>query len=270
MTAFRNEFAGRFFGVSGRFNSVHLWPADAKIPERAHGKFSTQTFVSERRFYTENGTRYAIWFSARFDDNCTNGHNDFAVTGEIWQATHDRRIMGRDCVSCGCLHDDIATYFPEIAHVLKWHLTGETGPMHYAANTVYLAGDRDHNGLRKGEKRQIVNGKTKMPSWHLVAVDADGAKIDLHKLPKYVDGAAKPDCPYGLEYRPWCREGEGKARDLDAARRVAVWPDATDAELSVEPDELRAALAARLPGLLANFRAMIDASGFFWNAELNQ
>lgn len=139
--------------------------------------------------------------------------------------------------------------------------------MHYAANTVYLAGDRDHNGLRKGEARQIINGKSKLPAWRLVAIGADGAEIELHKLEKYVNAATKPDCPYGLEYRPWLREGEGKARDLDAARRVAIWPDATDAELSAEPDELRAALAARLPALLADFRAMIDASGFAWSAE---
>ncbi len=267
MNAFRNEFAGQFFGVNGRFYNVHLWPVDAKIPERAHGKFSTQTFVSERRYYTERGVRYAIWFTARYDDNCKNGHNDFAVTGEIWEATHDGRVKGRDCVSCGCLHDDIAKRFPEIVHVLKWHLCGETGPMHYAANTVYLAGDRDHNGLRKGETRQIINGKTKLPAWHLVAIDANGAEIALHKLEKYVDGATRPDCPYGLEYRPWCHEGEGKARDLDAARRVAIWPDATDAELSVEPNDLRAALADRLPALLADFRAMIDASGFIWSDD---
>lgn len=265
MNAFRNEFAGQFFGVSGRFHNVHLWPVDAKIPERAHGKFSTQTFVSERRYYTERGVRYAIWFTARYDDNCKNGHNDFAVTGEIWQATRDGRTIGRDCVAFGCLHDDIAKRFPEIAHILKWHLCGETGPMHYAANTVYLAGDRDHNGLRKGEKRQIINGKTKLPVWRLVAVDAGGAEIGLYDLEKQVVAAAKPNCPYKLEYRPLWWEGEGKVRELEAARRVAIWPDATDAELIVEANDLRAALADRLPALLADFRAMIDASGFIWD-----
>lgn len=61
------------------------------------------------------------------------------------------------------------------------------------------------------------------------------------------------------------REGEGKERDLDAARRVAVWPDATDAELMQEPEELRAALVARLPGLIAAMRADIEAAGFVWS-----
>lgn len=268
MNAFRNEFAGQFFGVNGRFHNVHLWPVDAKIPERSHGKFSTQIFRSERRYFAEYGRRHAIWFTARYDDNCKNGHNDFAVTGEIWLANASGSPVGPDSVACGCIHEEIAKHFPEVAALLKWHLCGETGPMHYAANAVYLAGDRDHKGLRKGERRQIINGKTKLPAWQLVAIDASGAEMELYKLEKYIDSASKPDTSITLEYRPWCTEGEGKARDFDGARLLALWPDATDAELSVAPDELRAALAARLPGLLAEFRAMIDASGFLWTAEV--
>ena len=259
------ERAGEFFGVPGRFENVHIWPIDARIPERAHGKFSTQTFKSERRFYKEGGKHYAISFEARYDDNCKNGHNDFAITGEIWESTHDKRRKGREWIAGGCVHDEIAKHFPSVAHVLKWHLTGEAGPMHYAANAVYLTNDRDHRGLRKGETRQIVNGKSGLPSWELVPVNAEGERIDRDTLPaKYVDAATRPETSIRYEYRPWLNVGEGKERQLDAARSAAVWPDATDAELSVEPDELCAALVARLPALLADFRAMIDASGFNW------
>lgn len=268
MNAYRDEFAGEFFGVKGRFDNVHLWPVDTKLPERVHGKFSTQTFRSERRYFIEHNKRHAIWFTARFDDNCKNGHNDFSVTGEIWFANASGSPVGPDAIAAGCIHEEIAKHFPEVADILKWHLCGETGPMHYVANAVYLAGDRDHNGLRKGERRQIINGRTKLPAWQLVAVDANGAEIELHKLDRYVDAATQPKTFATLGYRPWCTEGEGKARDLDGARRMALWPDATDAELSVEPEELRAALAARLPSLLADFRAMIDASGFLWAAEV--
>lgn len=268
MTNFRNEFAGSFFGVPGRFQAVHLWNStDPKVPERARGKFLTQTFVSEWRKYQERGAWYVIRFEARFDDNCRNGHNDFAITGEVWRSTHDGRKVGGDCESCGCIHDDVAERFPEVAHVIKWHLTGETGPMHYVANAVYLAGDRDHNGLRAGESRQLRNGRTGLPSWQLVAVDYAGNEIAKHGLQKYLDAETQPTASCRLEYRPWCRIGEGKARELDKARSAAVWPEATDAELSVDPAELRAALEARLPALLAEFRAMIEASGFIWTAE---
>ena len=309
------ERAGEFFGVPGRFENVHLWPFDGKIPERAHGKFSTQKFKSEWRQYVEGGQHYLIRFEASFDDDCKNGHNDFAITGEIWESTHDKRRKGSDMVAGGCIHDEIAKHFPEVAHVIKWHLTGEAGPMHYAANAVYLAGDRDHNRKRKGEPyawdecvtfganpiRHKLGGKfAKFLQANAAATNASGPRFDFEVIayhhdnkpggyqfsPKYTFGGFAErwhECPFDsegealrfLEALQTCDPvfgqvptlfSEGKARELDAARSVAIWPDATDAQLSVEPDELRAALEARLPGLLVEFRAMIDASGFSWTA----
>lgn len=57
---------------------------------------------------------------------------------------------------------------------------------------------------------------------------------------------------------------KGKARELNSARNSAIWPDATDEQLSVPREELKAALLARLPGLVAEFRAAMDAIGFEW------
>lgn len=59
---------------------------------------------------------------------------------------------------------------------------------------------------------------------------------------------------------------KGKPRDLDGARRAALWPEATDAELSVEPEQLRAKLKARLPALMAQMRREVEAAGFIWSA----
>lgn len=58
--------------------------------------------------------------------------------------------------------------------------------------------------------------------------------------------------------------GKGKERELNAARTSAVWPDATDEELSVEPDELKAALLARLPALMAEFKQAVESLGFVY------
>ena len=58
--------------------------------------------------------------------------------------------------------------------------------------------------------------------------------------------------------------GEGKARELDSARRAAVWPEASDAELSRSKEELTAALLERLPRLIADFMADLEAAGFDW------
>lgn len=55
---------------------------------------------------------------------------------------------------------------------------------------------------------------------------------------------------------------DGKQRELDHARSNAVWPDATDEELMVEPEQLKAVLLARLPKLMEEFKAIVEAEGF--------
>jgi len=190
------------------------------------------------------GKNALIRAEVRYDDECGNGHNSFAITGEIY-------IPGkRDCEAGGCLHDEIAKYFPELAPYIKWHLMSSDGPMHYIANTVYHASNRDFNGLLKGETRQIRNGKTGLPVWKLADID----------LPKYVDSAENPTQTVTLTYVPWNRVGEGKERDLDAARASAIWPEATDEELMA--DDLAEKLAARLPKLLEDFQKDIESLGF--------
>lgn len=93
------------------------------------------------------GNGAAITVLIRFDDHCKNGHDTFSITADI------RRPGRRDIEAGGCLHEEIVRVFPELSHLIKWHLMSTDGPMHYIANTVYFAGDRDHWGLRKGEKK---------------------------------------------------------------------------------------------------------------------
>ncbi len=149
--------------------------------------------------YEEGGIAYRIRARVRYDDQCDNGHNTFAITGEI------DRLEGKRWRedSGGCIHGEIAKHFPELAPFIKWHLCSSDGPLHYVANTVYLAGDRDCWGLRRGE---------------------------------------------------------GKDRELSAARRAAIWPDATDEDLTAPGLEQR--LEARLPALLAEFRKAVESLGF--------
>lgn len=166
-------------------------------------------------------------------------------------------------VGGGASHDTVRKHFPQLADLCAFHLCTTEGPTHYAANVVYLAGDRDHNGLRKGERRQLRNGKTGLPCWRLRVDDGtpDGADLPGTWSGSTRDSAEQPTDVPRLAWLPWWIIGEGKARELDAARRVAIWPDATDAELSAEPEALRAALAARLPALLDRFRAVCAAAG---------
>jgi hypothetical protein len=156
-----------------------------------------------RKLITYAGKQCSMTVTVRYDDSLQNGANELSVTGTI-------RGPGVDVG--GCVHGDIAEHFPELSHLVPWHLCSSDGPLHYIDNTVYLAGDRDCWGLAKGE------------------VGRGG------------------------------RVGTGKERELDEARQSAIWPDATDDDLT--SPGLADRLRARLPALLAEFRRVIEEFGF--------
>lgn len=130
-------------GVSGRLFTLRRPPAPWKT-----GVFANQSWISESRPVKGYGTNGQMHVNIRFDDECRNGHNTFSITAEVYTTESSRR---RDIAACGCLHDEISRVFPELAHLIKWHLVSTDGPMHYIANTCYLAGDRDYNGRKAGE-----------------------------------------------------------------------------------------------------------------------
>ena len=201
------------------------------------------------RVYTENGETYRIIANVRHDDDCGNGHNTFSVTGEIVRKQGSRWVED----SCGCLHDEIARHFPEVAHLIKWHLSSTVGPMHYVANTVYLAGDRDHNGLKAGETRGMVK-RDGSPIYEWRADDG------MQPYELRATGGGMESVTFHLVQR--VRVGEGKERQLEAARSSAVWHDATDEELTAPG--LTERLEERLAALLADFRADVEAFGLSW------
>ena len=256
----KQERAGTMFGVEGRYFGVVA--AD-------NGRILNQQFKATRS-YQEKGHSYRITVEVRFDDECKNGHETFAITADIRE--DGREFMG------GCCHDEIAKRFPELAPLIKWHLVSTDGPMYYLANTLYHAGDRDYNGLRAGESKQIRNGRTGELCWTLEARNAPGVKIsstptgDIYReratVPLFIlDRDARGEKPTSvpmLEWVPLLTRGEGKKRELDHARNTAVWPEATDAELCA--DDLADKLQARLPGLLIAFKTDMLAAGFVWPA----
>lgn len=308
-TIAREEFAGAINGVPGRFHRVILWPADASsVPERCRGLIANQKWTSAAREFTTKYGKERLQVEMRFDDGCKNGHESFAITATGWtRSANGRWVEDRG----GCLHEEIALRFPELAPLIQWHLCSTDGPMHYVANTVYRAGDRDHNGKRKGEPwawqeairfgdnpimHNLAGAFWKFLKEHsplaggrafdfeVIRVDhKDRGKLGAYQHgPRFTFGGYAQEwheCPFDSEDEAlrflgalntcspvfekvpylW---GEGKERELDAARRTAIWPEATDAELSVEPDALKAALEARLPALLMRFNEAMAGAGF--------
>lgn len=201
------------------------------------------------KYYTEDKVKFKIVVTIRYDDECHNGHNSFAITGDIKED-----VTGTGCYrdyTGGCIYEEIAKHFPGLKKYIKWHLVSSDEPIHYIANTVYHASDKDYNGLRKGETRQIKNGKTGKLCWILK---------DFKNIHKYIDRNKKP-IPLNLkvEYEPLNNVGKGKKADLQAARNSAVWPNATLKQLGDKK-----ALMKRLPELMNEFKKDVEELGFIF------
>ena len=213
-----------------------------------------------KKTYREGGTRYHIKATIRWDDECKNGYNTFAVTADvIEQAKNGRWIDG----VAGCCHTTIAKQFPEIAHLIKWHGCGPNGPIGYVENTIYMAGDRDCWGGRKGEPRYTDFYVTTENGAVICKDDFRGAPVPK-KFPTRAAASRMANTIYGYVREHTWEFHKGKMREFDAARRIAIWPEATDKMLSAKPETLRKHLEARLDKLVAEMRKDIEALGFVW------
>jgi len=197
-----------------------------------------------------NGDVFIV--NVRYDDEGGNGHNSFAITGELYgkgRRTNEPRVensngKGRWLCCCGCMHEDVAKHFPALALLLKWHLCSTDGPMHYVANTLYHASDKDCWGYRRGEQKRDKDCKL---MWVLPTSE---------HLPSVVSADEQPESK-GIQYVPLL--SEGKEPDLEAARWSAIWPDAT-----LEQLQDKHALEARLPALMEEFKRDVESLGFVY------
>lgn len=218
------------FGVTGNLTKS----------ERSDGLLCTQVFKAKRLKGNDSFT-----VEVRFDDTCRNGRMDFAITGTL------RR--GYSFESGGCCHDLVAEWFPELAHLIKWHLFATDGPMHYIANTIYHADE---------------HGPTHAWVYYLGKRASDPLGIGDDSVKERLLGYVKASIAKKAEgvegYTVKWDEKTAKTRNLEHARSCAIWPDATDEQLTAPRAELEAALRARLPALLAEFKATMLAAGFEW------
>ena len=186
------------------------------------------------REYTENGQRYRATVNIRYDDECDNGHNTFAITVDVYRIAKNGRLIEN---SFGCQHELAVRLWPDLAPFIKWHLVSTDGPMHYIENTTYHA-----KAISKNQDK-----------WHFYLED---------KLIRIVDGAEKKAmiAKYGENavFTPYYNS-VAKEADLDAARRSAIWPDAT-----LEQLQDKNALVERLPALMEAFKRDVESLGFVY------
>lgn len=282
-TLLRSEFPGKAMGVSGRFHNVITWPSDGDDPKRWHGRIANQKFTASRP--TKEGGRLRV--KVRFDDECKNGHETLSVTA----TEYDKK--GRD-IRGGCMHDDVEDVFPEFASLIPFHLCSTDGPMHYIENTIYLSGNRDCHGLQDGQilYRNEVPGRNDIHRANLNKTVLHGCGIpaqydwqERYRRPasgsEHVGGATRKWLPISMvdpdtdmsdfemaQLSPIHRIGEGKERELDSARRSAIWPEATDDQLCSDRIVLEGLLRDRLPDLIKRLRTLVEEFGFIYPKEL--
>lgn len=260
-----------------------------KIPESKLTKKQTKEF---RGTIGDTIVRAVV----RHDDECGNGHNSFSITGTLFEKSANGRMVD---VGGGCIHDEIAKAIPQLEPYIKWHLTSSDGPMHYLANSLYLAGDKDCHGKRAGEaahteKRIYFKGfpiQIKIKASFLAWLQ-ELENFDLEVMPV----AHKPDPSYdwkpkytfiGYEMDTWYKAPFDTEREalefLEALqmfdfeiREVATsFSDGKQPELdaarraAVWPDAkledfTKEKLEARLPELMEAFKRDVESLGLIY------
>lgn len=163
-------------GVSGRYWMIK----NAGV--RANHCHDSQKWISESRPVDGYGEPAFLRVEIRHDDSCGNRHNSFAIVGDV------RSKNGRE-IAFGRLHDDIAQAFPELAGLIKWHLSSTDGPMHYVSNTLYWLGYQGYCGEGENNPPSIEHARSTavwpdMPETLICPSDLRGSMVGESKAEK--------------------------------------------------------------------------------------
>ncbi len=141
--------------------------------------FKHQKLERGWKIYSKGEDTYRIKAIVRYDDECGNGHNSFSITGVI-----ERKIPKANRwmdYSGGCIHEDIAKHFPELAPLIKWHLTSSNGPMYYIENTLYWVETSEKKPEDRYESDRLKSKKELLDNARGTAVWPEATDEDLKR-----------------------------------------------------------------------------------------
>lgn len=91
----------------------------------------------ETTIHTHNKAGEIIIINIRLSDPCKNGHNDFAITADIYKP-NSKVFNDRNWLSGGCQHEEILAVKPSLKQFIDLHLSNEDGePMYAIENGFY-------------------------------------------------------------------------------------------------------------------------------------
>ena len=225
-------------------------------------------FVRFWREFTEtveqtDSRRRKIEAWVHWDDPCAVGYNSLRVSATIYRKARNGRWV--EHVADASM-PEIVRWLPQLEPLQKWWQGDAVSPMGYY-DAVYCAGDRDISGGRAGEPALteyyvgFSHGGGILES--ALCTFFDGKPIPERFGTKREAKTAAKKCGGTVSEHVTARYS-GKARDLEAARRLAHWPEAKDRTLTQDPKRLRRRLEQRLPAVMAEFRKDIEAVGLKW------
>lgn len=158
-------------------------------------KYQAKDYEVEKR--NETG-RPALYIAhVRHDDRYDNGYEIFSITCSVYTSeganndlkrrTSNGRTVWLD--SRETRHEIINNHFPELSHMLKWHLVSTDGPMYYIENAMYWAGMRGYCNGGPSDPPNIDHFKSTVVWGAVEAVDFGKPwTLDERSLREWLDG----------------------------------------------------------------------------------
>lgn len=228
-----------------------------------------------------------------YDDECGNGHNSFHMTGDLWEtAPNGRKVhIAGGCVhdeikrffpeyakyiKWHFMNSDGPMHYPGNATYHAGNrdynglLEGEPHTLHDATYVKF----GEHPIPYKPKDQKFVKWLQECKgSYDFEVIGIDHKERETYGTHYTFGGYGETwyDCPFRdeqhalqvlealqshnptfiSEHTSW---GKGKERDFKGARSCAIWPRATEAQLSLPKEELEKLLLARLPQLIKSFQ----------------